>query len=122
MTSKDLNWPQKNPLQLYLTVKPNRSKKRKLKGGANIEINDKYLDEIFHNINLYMELAMQIIFNDQTLRSNTVQDIKKFNSQSLSAQAKKGERIVSMMTANRKAFDLIWDDIVELSTENEAEK
>ena len=33
-----------------------------------------------------MELAMQNISNDQTVRNNTVQDLKDFNSQSLSTQ------------------------------------
>ena len=45
-----------------------------LKGGAKTEINDKYLDEIFHNHKLEMELAMQIISNDQNVRTDTVQD------------------------------------------------
>ena len=31
-----------------------------------------------------MELAMQIISNDKTVRNNTVQDLKEFNSQSVS--------------------------------------
>ena len=39
-----------------------------------------------------MELAMQIISTDQTVRSNTVQDIKDFTSQSVVTQAKKGEK------------------------------
>ena len=30
-----------------------------------------------------MELAMQLISNDKTVRSDTVQDLKDFNSQSL---------------------------------------
>ena len=30
-----------------------------------------------------MELAMEIISNDKTLRGNTVEDLKKFNSESL---------------------------------------
>ena len=45
---------------------------------------------------------MKIISNDKTVRRNTVQDIKEFNSQSLSTQAKKGEHLVSMMTALKK--------------------
>ena len=44
-----------------------------------------------------MELARQIISNDKTVRNNTVQNRKKFNSQSLATQAKKGEQLVSMM-------------------------
>ena len=51
-----------------------------------------------------MELAMKFISNDQAVRSNTVQDIKDFNSQSLATQAKKGEQLVSMMPAIRKAL------------------
>ena len=33
---------------------------------------------------------MQIISNDKTARSDTVQDIQEFNPQSLSTRAKKG--------------------------------
>ena len=40
MTSKDLKRPQTNQLRI---------KKNKMKVCANIEINDKYLDEAFHN-------------------------------------------------------------------------
>ena len=66
-----------------------------------------------------MDLATQSISNDQTVRSNTVQDLKKFNTQSLATQAKK---LVSMMPANKKNFDLTGDDIVDLSTANETFK
>ena len=65
---------------------------------------------------------MQIISNDKTVRNDTVQDLKEFNSQSLATQAKKGEQLVSMMPAIKKAFNLLGDDIVELSTENDALK
>ena len=65
---------------------------------------------------------MQIICSDKTVTNDTVQDLKEFNSQSLSTQAKKGEHLVSMMPAIKKAFNLLGDDIVELSTENEALK
>ena len=65
---------------------------------------------------------MQIVSNDKTVRNNTVQDLKEFNSQSLATQAKKGEQLVSMMPAIKKAFDLMADDIVDLSTENDALK
>ena len=68
-----------------------------------------------------MELAMQIISNDKTVRSDTVQDLEDLKSQSLSTQAKKAEQTVSMMPANKKAFNLLGD-IVELSTENDALK
>ena len=65
---------------------------------------------------------MQIISNEKTVRSDTVQDLKEFNSQSLSTRAKKEEQLISMMPAIKKAFDLMGDDIVELSTENETLK
>ena len=65
---------------------------------------------------------MQIISNDKSVRSDTVQDLKEFNWQSLTTQAKKGEQLVSMMPATKKAFNLLGDDIVELSTENDALK
>ena len=69
-----------------------------------------------------MELAMQIISNDKTVRNDTVQDLKEFNSQSLATEAKKGEQLVSIMPALKKAFNLIGDVIVELSTKNDAVK
>ena len=65
---------------------------------------------------------MQIISNDKTVRNDTVQDSKEFNSQSLSTQAKKGKQLVSMMLAIKEAFNLMGDDIVELSSENDALK
>ena len=38
----------------------------------NIEINEHYLDEIFHNNNFQRELAMQNISNEKTVRSDTL--------------------------------------------------
>ena len=51
-----------------------------------------------------MEIAMQFISDEQTVGSDTVQDIKDFNWQSLATQAKKGEQIVSMVPAFEKNF------------------
>ena len=34
-----------------------------------------------------MELAMEINSNDKTVRSDTIQDLKEFNAQSLTTQA-----------------------------------
>ena len=65
---------------------------------------------------------MQLISTDQTVRDNTKEDLKDFNSQSLSTRAKKGEQLVSMMPAIKKAFNLLCDEIVDLSTENDALK
>ena len=62
---------------------------------------------------------MQNISIDQTVRSNTVQDLKDVNSQFLETQARKGEQLVSMIPALRETFDLVGDDMVELSAENE---
>ena len=65
---------------------------------------------------------MQLIFGGKTVRNDTAQDLKAFNNQSLTTQAKKGEQLVSMMPAIKKAFNLMGDDIVELSVENESLK
>ena len=69
-----------------------------------------------------MELAMQIGSTNQKVRNNTIQDLKDFNQQSLSTRAKKGEQLVSMMPAIKEAFTLMGNDIVDLSTENDALK
>ena len=69
-----------------------------------------------------MELVMQLSSNDKTVRNDTIQDLKEFNRQSLTTQAKRGEQLVSMMPAIEKAFNLMGDDIIELSTENDALK
>ena len=37
---------------------------------------------------------MQSISNEKTVRSDTVQDLKDFNFQSLATEAKKGEQLV----------------------------
>ena len=65
---------------------------------------------------------MQISSNDKTVRNDIIQDLKDFNQQSLTTQAKKGEQLVSMMPAIKKAFDVLGDDIVHLSAENDALK
>ena len=69
-----------------------------------------------------MELAMQIISSDKTVRNDTIEDLNEFSQQSLTTQAKKGEQLVSLMPAIKKAFDLMGDDIVDLTTENDALK
>ena len=69
-----------------------------------------------------MELAMQLISTDQTVRNDTIQDLEDFNQQSLSTQAKKGEQLTSMMPDIKKAFNVLGDDIIELSVENDALK
>ena len=65
---------------------------------------------------------MQIISADKTVRNDTVDDLKQFKNQSLATQAKKGKQLVSMLPAIKKAFNLLGDNIVELSTENDALK
>ena len=65
---------------------------------------------------------MQIISSDKTVRNDTIEHLKEFNQQSLTTQANKGEHLVSMMPAIKKAFDLLGDNIVDLSTENNALK
>ena len=51
-----------------------------------------------------MDLAMQIISNDKTVRSETVQDLKDFNLQSLTTQAKKGEQFSFYNAVYQKSF------------------
>ena len=65
---------------------------------------------------------MQVISSDKSIRNDTIQDLNEFNNQSLTTQAKEGEQLVSMMPAIKKAFNVLGDDIVELSTENDALK
>ena len=50
---------------------------------------------------------MQIIASDETVRSDTIQDLKDFNSQSLTTQARKREQLVSMMPALKRLL-IIW--------------
>ena len=69
-----------------------------------------------------MELAMQIISNDNSVKKDTIQDLKEFNQQSLTTQAKKGEQLESMMPAIKKAFNLMGDGIADLTVENDALK
>ena len=59
MNSNDLN-----RLENIELIKP--VEKGKLEEVGNIENSDEVLDEIFHNINLEMELAMQIKSIDKT--------------------------------------------------------
>ena len=65
---------------------------------------------------------MQLISTDQTVRDDTIQELKDFNQQSLSTQAKKGELLTSMMPAIKKVFNVLGDDIIELSTEKDVLK
>ena len=65
---------------------------------------------------------MQLSSTDQTVRNDSIQDLKEFNQQSLTTQAKKGEQLTAMMPAIKKAFNVLGDDIIELSTENDVLK
>ena len=81
MTSNDLKRPQPTSNENGKKVKT----KNNLKGGFvhdNVEINDQYLDELLDNINIQMDLAIQIISTDKTVRNVTIQDLKNFNNQS----------------------------------------
>ena len=69
-----------------------------------------------------MDLAIQIIYSDQTVRNDTIQDLKEFNQQSLVTRSKRGEELTSMMPAIKKAFNILGDDIIELSTKNDVLK
>ena len=65
---------------------------------------------------------MQLSSIDQTVRNDTIQDLNEFNQQSLSTRAKRGEELTAMIPAIKKAFTLMGNDIVDLSTENDALK
>ena len=108
MTSNDLK---------TTSSEPTTNRKNKLKGGANVEINEKFLDEIVHSSYLKMDLAIQKIANDKTVRSETVQALKDFNTHFLTTLATKGEHLVSLMPAIRKTFNLMSADKAELHTE-----
>ena len=60
---------------------------------------------------------MKIISNDQTVRNDTIKDLKEYNQQSLTTQGKKGEHLFSLIPAIKKAFNLMVDYIVDLHTE-----
>ena len=65
---------------------------------------------------------MQLSSNDKTVRNDTIQDLREFNQQSLTTQAKKGEQLTAMMPAIKKAFNILGVDIIELSTKNDVLK
>ena len=46
---------------------------------------------------------MKILSTDETVRNDTVQELKDFNSKSLARQAKKRDQLVYMMPAIKKA-------------------
>ena len=60
---------------------------------------------------------MQTICNDNTVENDTTQDLLDFSRQSVTTRAKKGQQLVFMMPAIKKALNLMADDIVELSVE-----
>ena len=65
---------------------------------------------------------MQICSSNQSVRNDTIQDLKDFNKQSLSTQVKKGGQLPSMMPAIKKAFNVLADDIIDLKTKNDVLK
>ena len=69
-----------------------------------------------------MDLAIQLVQNDKNCTRQYSIRIKEFNNQSLTTQAKKGEQLISMMPAIKKAFNLMGDDIIELDAENQTLK
>ena len=116
MTSNNLKTTQTN-------TKFNKKNKNILKGGSvqeNIEINDQFLDEVLDKNDMQMDLAMHIIFTDKAVRKNTTEDLEEFISQCSSIQVKKGEQLVSMMLATKKAFNQMGNDIEELHAKNES--
>ena len=89
----------------------NDRNKKILKAGSvheKIEKSDEHLDESLHNSDLKMDLAMQIISNDQTVRNDTIQELKEINSQSSTTQAKKRKKLDSVMAAIKKNWTNGW--------------
>ena len=100
MSSNESKRSQMIPMEIVKTLKSKNKNNSKTGSVPEIvENKEKYLDEFLHNNNLRMKLAMQNFSNDSTVRSDTVQDSKDFNSQSLTTQAKNGEQISSIMPA-----------------------
>ena len=93
LTPNDLVKPDTNTESIIKRTSNKRNKFILTAGSMheNIEIIGKNIDEIVHK-NIEMEVAMQIISNDKTGRSDTVQDLKEFNNRSLSTPSKKGEK------------------------------
>ena len=52
-----------------------------------------------------MDLAMQTISTDKTVRSEAVQDLKHFNIQSLTTRSNKREQFFSMMPAIKRLIN-----------------
>ena len=69
-----------------------------------------------------MDSARERISKNETARSKTVQDLKGFNSESISTQAKKGEHLVAVIPRIKKAPDLLGDNVNELSTKNKTKQ
>ena len=76
--------------------------------------------KVLRKNNPQLDLAMQPISYDQTVRSDTVWDLKDINTQSLKTQNKKRKQLVSLMPAIKKALGLNDDDMVEISTKKGA--
>ena len=93
MTSNDLEKPRmiSNADSTIIHTIDKRSKLKSVSVPEIDDSNDEYSDGTFQINNLSIELAIQILSIDKTVRINTVQDLKEFNSQSLSTRAKKGE-------------------------------
>jgi predicted metalloprotease with PDZ domain len=66
-----------------------------------------------------MEQSFELVKTNNEVKKEIIENIKDFKKQSLATQAKKGEELVAMMPAVKKAFNIMADDIYELSTENE---
>ena len=57
-----------------------------------------------------------------SVRDDIILELKEFNNQSLATHAKKGEQLLIMMPALKKAFNIMGDDIIELDAENQTLK
>ena len=55
-----------------------------------------------------MELSMQLISIEKSVRNDTIRDLKHFNTKSLTTQAKKAEQLDSMMPNKTFRFFGWW--------------
>ena len=104
MTSSDLVKLETNTKATKKRTSIRKNEKSSKAGSVheNSEISPAHLDEVLLKNNFYMDSAMQINSNDQTVRNKTVEDLNDFNSQSLATQANKSEQLVSKMPAIEK--------------------
>ena len=65
-----------------------------------------------------MELAKPPASNDKDKGQETIRDLTAKESRAKLTQSKKGEDLVAMLQTNRKRFDIMGDEIMQVNTKN----